>query len=153
MIEPKRYRHLPTVTTQMRWDGTIESANAILAWIEPLGHTGQPFGPGDRTDNKPYIAIDTADGGAVAVTMDRPWVVLGVEDRLYAITDGVHHQSYEEDAEGFFALLDATEKAWDDFARNLKASVAALDALDKDELLAAWPRVQAARAHIRASMP
>lgn len=107
MTEPRWYRHLPTRAQMLRWDGTIETANAILAWIEAEGHTGQPFGPGDRTDGRPYIAIDTADGGAVAVTVDRPWVIIGVEGRLYTITDEVQAQSYvDEDHYGNLEPID-----------------------------------------------
>lgn len=90
MVEPQRYVHKPTVVEAMRWDGSIESAAEILAWVEGNGGTGQYHGTVTGT---PHIAIDVTDGGAAAMT-EGMWLVHGVGGLWYPIEDFVHAESY-----------------------------------------------------------
>lgn len=91
MVEPTRYVHRPTVVEAMRWDGSIEGATGILAWVEAHDGTGQYHGTVTGT---PHIAIDITDGGAAAMT-EGMWLVHGVGGLWYPITDEVHSESYD----------------------------------------------------------
>jgi hypothetical protein len=90
-IEPGRYRKKPVVIEAIQWDGTIERAAEILAWVE--GHGGSGNYHGTASGPTPHIAIETLEG-AMAAT-EGWWVIRGVEGEFYPCKPSVFEATYE----------------------------------------------------------
>lgn len=90
MPEVAKYRKRPVVIEAIQWDGTIETATKILAWVEAHGGTGQYHGEAHGT---PHIAIDTLEGSMAATK--GWWVIRGVESEFYPCKPSVFDSTYE----------------------------------------------------------
>lgn len=91
MIPVEEYRKVPTVVETMKWDGTVEAAVEIIAWILQEGGTASYFDL-DAT-RRPTILIETLEGPFHA---GPGWhIIRGVEGEFYAVKPSVFAKTYE----------------------------------------------------------
>lgn len=95
MNEPRKYRKLPVEVEAMQFDGTPESATAIINWV--LSHGGRArwvcvdspcFG-----DAPHVLQIDTLEGTMTATAMSH--VIRGVKDEFYPCQPDIFNTTYE----------------------------------------------------------
>jgi hypothetical protein len=84
-----RVRHKPTTVDAVRWDGTAEALQQLLA----LGLTAYRYEPtvGDSTIT---LVISTGEGDRPALPGD--YVIKGTADEFYPIRPDVYEACYEE---------------------------------------------------------
>lgn len=87
---PDRYRKKPVEIEAYQLEGTIDSANRMLAWIGSHGadakraHTGDP---------ERGLIISTLEGDMLAKPGD--WVIRGLAGEFYPCRDDVFRATYE----------------------------------------------------------
>ncbi|MBY0523433.1 MAG: hypothetical protein K2R98_08535 [Gemmataceae bacterium] len=85
-----RFRKKPVVIEAMRFDGTKESANYVLAW---LGNSGAVANRVHRTKPERGIAIGTLEGAMHASPGD--WIIKGVKGEFYPCKPDIFEATYE----------------------------------------------------------
>lgn len=96
---PKSYRKKPVVVRAMQWDGTVESGDEIVEWIEFMGGhaTNLPAGY-DSNENliaNAAIEVDTLEGKTMASKYD--YVVCGTSGEFYPVKPNIFVDCYISD--------------------------------------------------------
>ncbi|MDG2025922.1 MAG: hypothetical protein P8J50_02330 [Acidimicrobiales bacterium] len=91
---PRSFRKKPVIVEAMLWDGSPESADAVLAWI----HAGAPDDEKlaeytDPRDSGAEFATHTLEGRLTASPGD--WIIRGVVGEFYACKPEVFADTYE----------------------------------------------------------
>lgn len=87
-MTPTRYRKKPVVIEAYHWDGSVESATAVIDWILATGGTARFHDEQDR-----FIAIDTLEGVMRANPGD--WIIRGVAGEHYPCKPAIFEATYE----------------------------------------------------------
>ena len=91
---PQRFRKKPVVIEAMCWDGSAESAEQVLAWIDATATNEEPLAEySDPRDSPAEFAIHTLEGRLTASPGD--WIIRGVVGEFYACKPDVFADTYE----------------------------------------------------------
>lgn len=85
-----KFRKKPVVIEAMKFDGTIESANRILAWI---GSNGADANRAHNTEPERGLIISTLEGDMAAIPGD--WIIRGVNGEFYPCKPDIFEKTYE----------------------------------------------------------
>jgi len=89
----KTFRKKPVEVQAMQLDGTLKSAEAVLAWADPLTH-GRTFAvPGKGTDRW-TVVIETLEGAIAAGPGD--WVIKSAQGEFHSCRPDVFAETYDE---------------------------------------------------------
>jgi len=88
--DANRYRKKPVVIEAMQFDGTVESANRVLAWIG--GHGAEAL-RAHRRDPEAGIVIKTREGDMRGDVGD--WIIRGVQGEFYPCKPDIFAETYE----------------------------------------------------------
>lgn len=86
-----KYREKPVEVEAMQFDGTDESARAIIAWAEPDDPDHTAFLPWDGPDGS--LLIETLEG--VMAAPPGRWIIKGVQGELYPCKPDIFEATYE----------------------------------------------------------
>ena len=89
-----KFRKKPVVIEAMQFDGSWESAQPILQWMEqhkPIDRSGPRWS--DAGAAGPYIHINTLEGEMTASPGD--WVIKGVQGEFYPCKPDIFAATYE----------------------------------------------------------
>ncbi len=89
-MNPAEYRKKPVVVEAMRFDGSVESANHVLAWIGGNGCDAQRAHP-----RRPEagLLILTLEGVMHAASGD--YIIRGVQGEFYPCKPNIFRDTYE----------------------------------------------------------
>lgn len=87
-MNPQTYRKLPVEIQAMRYEGTRESALAIVEWI---GDDGKTVG---FTDKENSLSIRTLEGDMLVRKGD--YVIRGVQGEHYPCKPDIFNETYEK---------------------------------------------------------
>jgi len=85
-----KYRKKPVVIEAVQFDGTIESANDVLAW---MGHSGQKAWRHHSTKPEMGVVIHTLEGNHLASPGD--FIIKGVQGEFYPCKPDIFAETYE----------------------------------------------------------
>jgi hypothetical protein len=92
-----RYRKKPVVIEAMQWDGSAESATAVIGWMLREGGTACFFEhlmDGDLIAHPdPYLKITTLEGPIIASAGD--FIIRGVQGEFYPCKPDIFAKTYE----------------------------------------------------------
>lgn len=133
-----RFVKKPVPIECRQWDGSLPGATAIIDWILANGGTARFVAATDphplrctKTDNAPFIVIDTLEGP----TRLRPfaWAARGVRGEFYPIAEDIFDESYTEWIDpGYTVELGGetfTKAQWENVIEPMRNRLAALDGL------------------------
>ena len=85
-----KFRKKPVVIEAVRYDGTLDGATNIYAWIN-----GKPHGPYYQLENitDGYMTIKTLEGTMRASPGD--WIIKGVKNEFYPCKPDIFEATYE----------------------------------------------------------
>lgn len=89
-----KFRKKPVVIEAMQFDGSWQSAQPILVWMEtdrPLDRSGARWS--DNNGAGPFIHINTLEGEMTASPGD--WIIKGVKGEFYPCKPDIFEQTYE----------------------------------------------------------
>lgn len=89
----KTFRKKPVEIEAMQLDGTQESAEDILAWVDPLTH-GRTFAVPEKGTDRWTVVIETLEGAMAASPGD--WIIQGVAGEFYPCKPDIFAQTYDE---------------------------------------------------------
>lgn len=88
---PKRYTKKPVTIDAVRYDGALESASAILDWIDSNGGKARRgFGEFPNVD----LIVETLEGDMKAAP--GWWIIRGLVGEFYPVDPDVFARSYNE---------------------------------------------------------
>jgi len=85
-----KFRKRPVVIEAVHFDGTVESANHILAW---MGKNGAAARRAHRTDPAQGLLIGTLEGDMRATPGD--FIIKGVQGEFYPCKPDIFEATYE----------------------------------------------------------
>ena len=85
-----KYRKKPIVIEAMRWDGSGESARAIIDWTRG---SGTPAYMDDHPERGKTLSVNTLEGAHWAKVGD--WIIRGVAGEHYCCDQGIFAATYE----------------------------------------------------------
>ena len=103
----QRFRKKPVEVEASQWDGTKESAEAIVAWITSQGGDAQYINVRGLTNT---INISTLEGEMHALEYD--WIIRGVKGEFYPCKPDIFDQTYDA-AEGMFQSAEGDPYLWE----------------------------------------
>ena len=89
--KPAEYRKKPVVVEAMRFDGSVESANHVLAWIGGNGCDAQRVHP-----RRPELGLSllTLEGTMTATPGD--YIIRGVQGEFYPCKPEIFEATYDK---------------------------------------------------------
>ncbi|MEM7142099.1 MAG: hypothetical protein AAF548_13835 [Actinomycetota bacterium] len=91
---PRAFRKKPVVIEAMLWDGSADSAEAVLGWMHGFATDGEPLAEFvDPRDGDAEFAIHTLEGRLTASPGD--WIIRGVANEFYACKPDIFDETYE----------------------------------------------------------
>lgn len=93
-LEPQKYRKKPVVIEAMYYDGSEESRDAVVAWMNEGGEpaTWYPRHGWGKFDCY-VIEIPTIEG--THEVTPKYFIIKGVEDEFYGCEEQIFHKTYE----------------------------------------------------------
>lgn len=88
MKQPLTFRKKPVEIQAMQWDGTAESATAVIDWVLATGTRCARLHDETRT-----LAIDTLEGTMSASPGD--WIIRGVQGEHYPCKPDIFSATYD----------------------------------------------------------
>lgn len=92
MTEPRTYRKNPAQVQAMRYDGSRESGDAIIAWSDRKAGWEYAFAPYPKTFAA--LVVDTMEGRLTVSPGD--WVIKGVKSEFYPCKPDIFAATYTE---------------------------------------------------------
>lgn len=91
MNTPTKFRKKPVEIEAMQLDGTVESANHVLAWIGWNGGEAHRYHPTRPSEG---LVVATLLGGMHAAIGD--WIIRGVQGEFYPCKPDIFAATYEQ---------------------------------------------------------
>lgn len=88
-----KFRKKPVVIEANQWDGSLDEATSIIAWVLQKGGVAR-YHDDDAGPNGEHIMIDTLEGSMRTVPGD--WVICGVQGEFYPCKPEIFEATYEE---------------------------------------------------------
>lgn len=93
MSTVKTFRKKPVEVEAMQLDGTRKSAEAVLAWADPLTH-GRTFAVPEKGTDRWTVVIETLEGAMAASPGD--WIIRGTRGEFYPCKPAAFTDTFEE---------------------------------------------------------